>query len=101
MAKNNLEDSQRKLQSCILLEKQKADTILELQRELQRLQKDSLMAGEELAPNRYHRFTSREQLCEPVRTVWAAAQEWDSQLQSTNIDTKSTLLLLPFGLGNG
>lgn len=61
LAKTNLEDSQRKLQNCILLEKQKADNIQELQRELQKLQ-DSLVSGEELAPNRYHRFTSRERL---------------------------------------
>ncbi|XP_022367225.1 polyamine-modulated factor 1-binding protein 1 [Enhydra lutris kenyoni] len=52
LAKNNLEDAQRKLQSYLFLEKQKTETIQELQRELQKLQKDSLMAGEELAPNR-------------------------------------------------
>ncbi|XP_014384673.1 PREDICTED: polyamine-modulated factor 1-binding protein 1 [Myotis brandtii] len=51
LAKTNLEDSQRKLQNCILLEKQKADNIQELQRELQKLQ-DSLVSGEELASNR-------------------------------------------------
>lgn len=53
LAKSNLEDAQRKLQSYLFLEKQKTETIQELQRELQKLQKDSLMAGEELAPNRY------------------------------------------------
>lgn len=63
LAKSNLEDSQRKLKNCIFLEKQKADTIQELQRELQKLQKDSLMAEEELTPNRYHGFTSQETLC--------------------------------------
>lgn len=62
LARSNLEDSQRKLQNCIFLEKQKADTIQELQRELQKLHKDSLMAEEELTPNRYHRFTSRDAL---------------------------------------
>lgn len=61
-AKSDLEDSQKKLQNCVLLEKQKADTIQELQRELQKLQKDSLASGEELAPSRYHRFTYRERL---------------------------------------
>lgn len=81
ITKNTLEDSQRKLQSCILSEKQKADTIQELQRELQKLQKDSLMAEEELTPNRYYRFTSRESLSpyEPVRTLWASARDWDSK----------------------
>ncbi|KAK2504540.1 hypothetical protein MC885_006075 [Smutsia gigantea] len=52
LAKGNLENSQRKLQSCLFLEKQKTDTIQELQRDLQKLQKDSLMAKEELASNR-------------------------------------------------
>uniref|UniRef100_A0A8C9KE15 Polyamine modulated factor 1 binding protein 1 n=1 Tax=Panthera tigris altaica TaxID=74533 RepID=A0A8C9KE15_PANTA len=61
LAKSNLEDSQRKLQSYLFMEKQKTETIQELQRELQKLQKDSLMAGEELAPN-------RERLC-PLRSV--------------------------------
>ncbi|KAI4558762.1 hypothetical protein MJT46_013404 [Ovis ammon polii x Ovis aries] len=52
MANDSLEDCQRKLQSCICLEKQKAETIQELQRELQKLQKDSLTAEEELVPSR-------------------------------------------------
>lgn len=52
MANDSLEDCQRKLQSCICLEKQQAETIQELQRELQKLQKDSLTAEEELAPSR-------------------------------------------------
>lgn len=63
LAKSNLEESQKKLQSVLFQEKQQADTIQELQRELQKLQKDSLMTEEELVPNRYHRFTSRERLC--------------------------------------
>ena len=63
------------------LRKQKTETIQELQRELQKLQKDSLMAGEELAPNRYHHATSRERLC-PLRAsrdTAAAAREWASK----------------------
>nr|BAE00945.1 unnamed protein product [Macaca fascicularis] len=40
----HLEDTQRKLQNGLLLDKQKADTIQELQRELQKLQKESSMA---------------------------------------------------------
>lgn len=63
LAKTNLEDCQRKLQNCVLMEKQKADTIQELQREIQKLQKNSQTAGEELAPSRYHRFTSGDRLC--------------------------------------
>ena len=81
LAKSNLEDSQRKLQSYLFMEKQKTETIQELQRELQKLQKDSLMAGEELAPNRYHHATSRERLC-PLRAsrdTAAAAREWASK----------------------
>lgn len=62
-AKDNLEESQRKLQSSIFLEKQRTETIQELQREIQKLQKDSLMVEEELTPSRYHRFISRQRLC--------------------------------------
>ena len=65
MANDSLEDCQRKLQSCICLEKQQAETIQELQRELQKLQKDSLAAEEELAPSRYRRSPSRQRLCHP------------------------------------
>lgn len=77
LAKNNLEDAQRKLQSYLFLEKQKTETIQELQRELQKLQKDSLMAGEELAPNRYHCLTSRERLCLWRAGLDSAAAAWD------------------------
>ncbi|KAG3256928.1 polyamine-modulated factor 1-binding protein 1 isoform X2 [Ictidomys tridecemlineatus] len=51
-AGNTLEDTQRKLQDCIYLDQQKADTIQDLQREVQRLQAESVAAGEELASNR-------------------------------------------------
>lgn len=63
LAKDNLEDAQRKLESSLLLDKQKSETIQELQRELQKLQKDSSVAKEELRCSRYHRFTSRKRLC--------------------------------------
>uniref|UniRef100_A0A8C5ZJ09 Polyamine modulated factor 1 binding protein 1 n=1 Tax=Marmota marmota marmota TaxID=9994 RepID=A0A8C5ZJ09_MARMA len=41
-AGNTLEDTQRKLQDCIYLDQQKADTIQDLQREVQRLQAESV-----------------------------------------------------------
>ncbi|KAM7059537.1 polyamine-modulated factor 1-binding protein 1 [Molossus nigricans] len=82
IAKNNLEDSQRKLQSCILLEKQKADTIQELQRELQKLQKGSLMAGEELAPNRKRIEELTSELSEALRKLENSEKE-KRQLQKT------------------
>uniref|UniRef100_A0A2K6LIZ6 Polyamine modulated factor 1 binding protein 1 n=1 Tax=Rhinopithecus bieti TaxID=61621 RepID=A0A2K6LIZ6_RHIBE len=44
----HLEDTQRKLQNGLLLDKQKADTIQELQRELQKLQKESSMRKAQL-----------------------------------------------------
>ncbi|XP_058530204.1 polyamine-modulated factor 1-binding protein 1 isoform X2 [Ochotona princeps] len=52
LAQISLEDAQRKLQSCIFLDKQKAETIQELQKDLQKLQKEFSMAEEELTVNR-------------------------------------------------
>ncbi|XP_040837981.1 polyamine-modulated factor 1-binding protein 1 [Ochotona curzoniae] len=52
LAQVSLEDAQRKLQSCIFLDKQKAETIQELQKNLQKLQKEFTMAEEELTVNR-------------------------------------------------
>lgn len=64
---STLEDTQRKLQDCIYLDQQKADTIQDLQREVQKLQTESVAAGEELASNRYLLLTSREPCpCEPT-----------------------------------
>ncbi|KAF7462277.1 hypothetical protein GHT09_012971 [Marmota monax] len=75
-AGNTLEDTQRKLQDCIYLDQQKADTIQDLQREVQRLQAESVAAGEELASNRYLLLTSREPYpCEPVPV--GGHQGWD------------------------
>lgn len=59
LAQVSLEDAQRKLQSCIFLDKQKAETIQELQKNLQKLQKEFTMAEEELTVNRYHRPMAR------------------------------------------
>ncbi|KAL4685821.1 hypothetical protein H8959_001418 [Pygathrix nigripes] len=53
----HLEDTQRKLQNGLLLDKQKADTIQELQRELQKLQKESSMAEREQTCNREQEST--------------------------------------------
>ncbi|XP_024412024.2 polyamine-modulated factor 1-binding protein 1 [Desmodus rotundus] len=82
ITKNTLEDSQRKLQSCILSEKQKADTIQELQRELQKLQKDSLMAEEELTPNRKRIEELTSELSEVRRKLENSDKE-KKQLQKT------------------
>jgi hypothetical protein len=53
LAASNLDDVQQKLQCCSFQDKQKADTIQDLQRELQKLQKGALIAEEELTSNRY------------------------------------------------
>ncbi|XP_004842981.1 polyamine-modulated factor 1-binding protein 1 isoform X2 [Heterocephalus glaber] len=52
LAEQNLDGVEKKLQSCIYEDKQKANTIQEQQRELQKLQKESLLAEEELSHNR-------------------------------------------------
>ncbi|XP_024591474.1 polyamine-modulated factor 1-binding protein 1 [Neophocaena asiaeorientalis asiaeorientalis] len=82
LAKGNLEDCHRKLQSCICLEKQKAETIQELRRELQKLQKDSLMAEEELAPSRKRIAELTSELSEFSRKLEISEKE-KRQLQKT------------------
>ncbi|XP_058135758.1 polyamine-modulated factor 1-binding protein 1 isoform X2 [Dasypus novemcinctus] len=51
-AESNLEDSNRKLQSCISLEKKKSDTIQELQKGLQKQKRESMRAEDELESSR-------------------------------------------------
>ncbi|XP_051057764.1 polyamine-modulated factor 1-binding protein 1 [Phodopus roborovskii] len=51
-AGNNLEDANRKIENCLLLDKQKADVIKNLQGQLQKLQKEAAAAEEERASNR-------------------------------------------------
>ncbi|XP_059939157.1 polyamine-modulated factor 1-binding protein 1 [Mesoplodon densirostris] len=82
LAKGNLEDCHRKLQSCICLEKQKAEIIQELQRELQKLQKDSLMAEEELTPSRKRIEELTSELSEFSRKLEISEKE-KRQLQKT------------------
>ncbi|KAF5919538.1 hypothetical protein HPG69_000137 [Diceros bicornis minor] len=82
LAKGNLEDSQRKLQSCLFLEKQKSETIQELQRELQKLQKDSLKAEEELTPSRKRIEELTSELSEALRKLENSDKE-KRQLQKT------------------
>ncbi|KAM7233647.1 hypothetical protein CapIbe_015783 [Capra ibex] len=82
MANDNLEDCQRKLQSCICLEKQKAETIQELQRELQKLQKDSLTAEEELVPSRKRIEELTLEFSEVTRRLEISEKE-KRQLQKT------------------
>ncbi|KAF0883862.1 PMFBP protein, partial [Crocuta crocuta] len=94
LAKSNLEDSQRKLQSYLLIEKQKTETIQELQRELQKLQKDSLTAGEELAPNRKRIEELTSELSE-IRRKLELSEKEKRQFQKTMAeqDIKLTDLL--------
>ncbi|KAF4010840.1 hypothetical protein G4228_002337 [Cervus hanglu yarkandensis] len=82
MANDSLEDCQRKLQSCICLEKQQAETIQELQRELQKLQKDSLTAEEELAPSRKRIEELTLEFSEVTRKLEISEKE-KRQLQKT------------------
>ncbi|XP_044111750.1 polyamine-modulated factor 1-binding protein 1 [Neovison vison] len=90
LAKNNLEDAQRKLQSYLFLEKQKTETIQELQRELQKLQKDSLMAGEELAPNRKRIEELTLELSETRKKLENSEKE-KRQLQKTTTEQEMKL----------
>ncbi|XP_066874320.1 polyamine-modulated factor 1-binding protein 1 isoform X1 [Kogia breviceps] len=82
LAKGNLEDCHRKLQSCICLEKQKAETIQELQRKLQKPPKDSLMAEEELAPSRKRIEELTSELSEFSKKLEISEKEKE-QLQKT------------------
>uniref|UniRef100_A0A8C5L939 Polyamine modulated factor 1 binding protein 1 n=1 Tax=Jaculus jaculus TaxID=51337 RepID=A0A8C5L939_JACJA len=53
LAGSSLEDFQRKLQSCALQDKQKGETIQELQREVQKLHQELAAAEEERTSSRY------------------------------------------------
>ncbi|XP_074261787.1 polyamine-modulated factor 1-binding protein 1 [Saimiri boliviensis] len=82
LAGSNLEDAQRKLQNSLLLDKQKADTIQELQRELQKLQKESLMAEKEQTSNRKRVEELSSELSEALRKLENSEKE-KRQLQKT------------------
>ncbi|XP_005608435.1 polyamine-modulated factor 1-binding protein 1 isoform X3 [Equus przewalskii] len=82
LAKDNLEDAQRKLESSLLLDKQKSETIQELQRELQKLQKDSSVAKEELRCSRKRIEQLTSELSEAVRNLENSDKE-KRQLQKT------------------
>ncbi|XP_021570252.1 polyamine-modulated factor 1-binding protein 1 [Carlito syrichta] len=82
LAGSNLEDAQRKLQSCIFQDKQKADTIQELQRDLQKLQKESLIAEETQASNRRRLEELTSELSEALRKIENSDKE-KKQLQET------------------
>ncbi|CAO2609888.1 Polyamine-modulated factor 1-binding protein 1, partial [Lemmus lemmus] len=51
-AVSDLEDARRKIESCLLLDKQKADVIKDLQGQLQKLQKEAVAAEKERVGNR-------------------------------------------------
>ncbi|KAL4836220.1 hypothetical protein H8958_014862, partial [Nasalis larvatus] len=78
----HLEDTQRKLQNGLLLDKQKADTIQELQRELQKLQKESSMAEREQTCNRKRVEELSSELSEALRKLENSDKE-KRQLQKT------------------
>uniref|UniRef100_A0A8C2L9Z4 Polyamine modulated factor 1 binding protein 1 n=1 Tax=Cricetulus griseus TaxID=10029 RepID=A0A8C2L9Z4_CRIGR len=52
-ARSNLEESQRKIENCLFQDKQKEDTIKNLEKQVKKLQMESVAAEEELASNRY------------------------------------------------
>lgn len=52
-ARGNLEDAHWKIESCLLLDKKKADIIKDLQGQLQKLQEESAAAEKERVGNRY------------------------------------------------
>ncbi|XP_008586198.1 PREDICTED: polyamine-modulated factor 1-binding protein 1 [Galeopterus variegatus] len=81
-AGSNLEDAQRKLQNCMFLDKQKAGTIQELQRDIKKLQKESSMAEEELASNRKRMEELTSELSEALRKLENSDKE-KRQLQRT------------------
>uniref|UniRef100_F6Z0D8 Polyamine modulated factor 1 binding protein 1 n=1 Tax=Macaca mulatta TaxID=9544 RepID=F6Z0D8_MACMU len=78
----HLEDTQRKLQNGLLLDKQKADTIQELQQELQKLQKESSMAEKEQTCNRKRVEELSSELSEALRKLENSDKE-KRQLQKT------------------
>ncbi|XP_073081864.1 polyamine-modulated factor 1-binding protein 1 [Manis javanica] len=82
LAQSDLENSQRKLQSCLFLEKQRTDTAQELERDLGKLQKDSLMAREELARSRKQIEALTSELSEALRKLENSDKE-KRQLQKT------------------
>ncbi|KAM5262718.1 polyamine-modulated factor 1-binding protein 1 [Ctenodactylus gundi] len=94
LAEDNLEDAQRKLQSCISQDRKKADIIQEQQRELQRLQKESSEAKETLSRNRRKVEDLTSELSETLKKLENADKE-RKQLQKTvaEQDTKIQELL--------
>uniref|UniRef100_F7IMM2 Polyamine modulated factor 1 binding protein 1 n=2 Tax=Callithrix jacchus TaxID=9483 RepID=F7IMM2_CALJA len=81
LAGSNLEDAQRKLQNSLLPDKQKADTIQELQQEDQKLQ-ESLMAEKEQTSNRKRVEELSSDLSEALKQLKNSDKE-KRQLQKT------------------
>ncbi|XP_020028266.2 polyamine-modulated factor 1-binding protein 1 [Castor canadensis] len=82
LAASNLDDVQQKLQCCSFQDKQKADTIQDLQRELQKLQKGALIAEEELTSNR-KRVVELTSECSEVLKKLDNSDKEKRQLQKT------------------
>ncbi|XP_010642801.1 polyamine-modulated factor 1-binding protein 1 isoform X3 [Fukomys damarensis] len=78
LAEQNLEDAEKKLQSCIYQDKQKANTIQEQQRELQKLQKlqkEALLAEEELSQSRKRVEELTSEVAETLKKLENADKE--------------------------
>lgn len=89
LAENNLADAEKKLQSCVFQDKQKANTIQEQQMELQELQKELLQNKEDLSHNRYLWLTSEVWLWawEPARTTERGQKSRDSPRSQLHLTT--------------
>ncbi|XP_007938599.1 polyamine-modulated factor 1-binding protein 1 [Orycteropus afer afer] len=82
LAESKLEESQRKLQSSISLDRQKEDTIQELQNSLQKQQRELLMAKEQLASNREQVDELTSELCK-AKKLFEISNKENNQLKKT------------------
>nr|XP_048293281.1 polyamine-modulated factor 1-binding protein 1 [Myodes glareolus] len=78
-AGSNLEDAHRKIESCLLLDKKKADIIKDLQGQLEKLQEESVAAEKERVGNR-------------KRIEELTSELYESQRRLSNSDNERLLL---------
>lgn len=76
-AGSNLEDAHRKIESCLLQDKQKTDVIKDLQGQLQKLQMESSAAEEERKSSRYPSPIPGPEV--------GSCPEWDSDMTSPRV----------------
>ncbi|XP_031197231.1 polyamine-modulated factor 1-binding protein 1 isoform X2 [Mastomys coucha] len=74
-AASNLEDAHRKLENCLLQDKQKEDIIKDLQNQVQKLQKETLETEEEKKHNRQQLHELNSELSEGQRRLSNAEKE--------------------------